>query len=1665
MPITVEVPELGRSVEFPDDMSHEDIASAITQHLGSIAEAGFEKAVGVSQKAASMFGVGRMAQESMLRAEAKTELQRQQREAQVAGDIAASEAASAGVGEQVAEFARTFPQRAIKAPFELAQAAGVPIGKPTLSPDEIAYLRSRYAAMESPLTPPQPAGPKEQAITDWLNEQASGLTSPEMVGAVGAPVAAKLAKMSPEAIGAAGRLIARGFQAQMASGVPEAVQQTVEAPDVPSAIKGGLSTAAAVGLPLAIEAGLTKPLPKIPDYPGLRFRSERGVPTALGNEELQAESAKQAAMLDLGRKAKVQALRPAVKTMEGEVVAGEKGQSHNDIIEQNKIPATDVDKREFVDQQTGQELSREQVAAAIPTEKPGEAHSSDLTKAQDVAPPPEPAAAPNPLELVNKPPRVVAKQGEYEIQERFIQADDNDPSKGTVPLYEAFFKGSKVGSFDTKDEAISWAFKEGMEDIAYEEEKTRKRVSTTPTPPPEPAVAPKAETVTPPTPAPKAEPSGATPEPPTPPAAEPPVAKVQAEVQKTSGGEIKSLIKANVKADPRLEEPGITKASKPNSLVVQLRDLESFPVREIVLSSSGDPMTDAKAVETIIKENAHGSVSLRESMAVTTGPNGRAILKFGMSPSGMTWANADKFVATREFAKASRDLADARLTYIIGEPREKFANAPKSKLKIMQAYWKAKDALTATEESPTLPPPAEQKPQPPADVGPGMVGMGGALTGEVETGHGADIYGIAERVRAERAKAGQVAAVEPGKGISAQESVEHGRELLDAGANAEQVLSNFEKTKQLSSEDMAVVRAQGERLAQDARRIEEQFGTTSQQYLDAWKRLSDWDARSKAMQTEWHRTGQAQQGETDIDTGTFTGLQRAHKEVTGKDFTPQQAKKAKVVADRSAKATAEADKAKADLNTELAKEPPVPPRVKALSERLISTLDKSAESALARIKKRRAEGRLFIGIPVEEMADYAIYGASKITKGLVEFGKWSEEMVKDIGDFIKPHLKDIWEAADKRLDFEIKRLAPGPAGQLVKESVTTGTGGMSAAERRAFNAEKKTVRENAVRIANLENKARQAEVERNNAIDAIEAASKARGEKTGVKQTREEAIRTAKGASKARLLKAERDKATADAQLKAARDAQAQSQARAREYAAKVAQTERRLQGNPMKRVWNRANIYLEKGLDNFDEIRNKVATDLGMTVNQVTRLMAQSPRIKQLANDLWRKQQNARRLKEQAKRWVWSLSTPGYVRALQMVPRAMFGLKVGFHGTVALGTHAPMVAFQPRFWATYVRDFGKMYGMVGSKAYYERQVQDLMRRPNYITARRAGLVNDPFVYEDYNSPDTAKYFGNLTGMGNRGYTVLKIIRQDMFDQMWEKLPKTAQIPEVAQAIADGLNHATGVVKGRAPRGTNVALFAPRLEASRVMWLAVDPAKMLGTFLNWKNASTGDRMFAMNQLKEKAWVFGTLAGMLALNQGFLTATGSKQKINGVPKALGGHGIDPMESDFLKFKAAGLDVAYGSAMLNMAKLPARMATSIMFHGKTSKLILEDERVYKIAGDYIRSQLSPFAGTATDLALGRDYMGRPLPRALFGTIEGPKDIPKRLRLHGVTKPYTWPEYSSIQFTPIPISEGIHEVWGQGLGMSDAQIDHYLKAWAIISIMAGTGARVTEDYQLKK
>jgi hypothetical protein len=707
---------------------------------------------------------------------------------------------------------------------------------------------------------------------------------------------------------------------------------------------------------------------------------------------------------------------------------------------------------------------------------------------------------------------------------------------------------------------------------------------------------------------------------------------------------------------------------------------------------------------------------------------------------------------------------------------------------------------------------------------------------ETQQGYGGQFkYGIAERVREERAKAGQVPSIPPGTGTSPLGLVERGRELLASGQDPEARLQAFEKTNRLNSDDVAIWRAHGEALAKTARDLEDKLGRLSPEWKAADKALAEWDKRTKSPQTESSEIFRAQQGETDIDidTGTFTGIQRAYRDATGKDFNAGQAEEA----DRRAKAVSDSDKDAAEAS------------VKA-----IDSVDKEA---------------------------------------------------------------------DKVPDSD------------------------------------------------------------------------------------------------------------------------------------------------PTKRVWKRAKVYIAQGVSDFDEIATKVATDEGIPADEVRKTLTKNQTTRRLTDEAYRKQFIARRIKGQARIWLdWQTMSKSEAR-LKAIPSSLFFIKTFGHGTVAMGTHAPTLAFQPLQWGLFGRNFANMYRMVGSDRFYTQEMAGLQRRDNFITAKRAGLVNDPFEYEEYASPEfmnsfrklapnAAKTIDWMVNAGNRGYSVLKVARQDLFDKEWDALPETAKTPEMAKAIADAANHTTGIVKSRAPKGASLAFFAPRLEASRAAWLYVDPAKSALTFANWEKATPEAKHFALHQLKEKAWVMGTLLSMLGANAAMLSATGSKQKINFT---------DPSRSDWMKFKVAGMDFSFGNAMLSMARFPANIYVDIKNEGKFNKLIYEDENVATTLIRYLRTQASPIASLFADLGLGRDYEQRPLPRKLFGVLPGATNLPKRLKAQGVTKPYSWTEYVTSSQVPIFTTESVKEVWRNGFGMNPKQVRAAFRAFVVAGITGGTGGRVSEDTSLPK
>lgn len=808
----------------------------------------------------------------------------------------------------------------------------------------------------------------------------------------------------------------------------------------------------------------------------------------------------------------------------------------------------------------------------------------------------------------------------------------------------------------------------------------------------------------------------------------------------------------------------------------------------------------------------------------------------------------------------------------------------------------------------------------------------------VEGSDGLD-YGIAARVSDARAEHGAIDPIEPGKGVGAEASVEHGRELLKQGSDPQAALDEFIKDKKISADQVALVRAHGETLNKAAYDAEMKFGTDSPEYKAAAKADSDWLKAIKPMQTEWHKIGQAQQGQTEMDTGTFHGVSRAFKESTGREFTEKEAVTAKQKVAKVQEATGEVQEAQKKF-VEGAKAA-AEGEEQAQAGKKPSKLSQRADEARARISERllKATGAGFVEgeesglLSKENLNDLAIVGADYIAKGAKEIGAWSEKMVKEFGDKIKPHLDAIFPKAME--EHQADKVAPV--------------------------------------MAHI----------------------------PGEKWTPEQA-----------------------------------------------------------KALWQHAKEkYIDQGITDPHDIRSNLATDFGLDSDEIHKGLASAKGMREITDDLYAKQAAQRRVVNEAKRWVNDAKYPGYEKIFRAIPESFFNLYTFGHGTVWTVTHTGNQYFLPKATGRLFRELGRSFRLMGvfdGGAYHERMMNDLIRDPNFIKAKRAGLENDPYIQRDeYQNPGVVKMFKQIGLMGNRGFDGMKLFRQFRFNQEWNSLPDSLKNTDSAKGIAEMINTATGAVPGKAPGGVaRTIFFAPRLEMSRWKFMFTDPALNANTVakgLLSKGSVTPEAYHAAQRnLRQKMILAGVYFGALAINQGLLEATNSDQDVNFT---------DFKKSDWLDFKAAGKNIGVVSTMRRTVQFLFELGDAFWGH-RTQLQKAEGTRAEQagtIALKYIRGKLSPFASVATDILTQSDFIGKPLP------FSSDKATPMAQRM-GEGKPYTYAEYGTTHLLPIPVAEAARELWKQQ-GMDDEEIDKYLRAIEAGIVSGATGAKMKDDKSKRK
>ncbi len=471
---------------------------------------------------------------------------------------------------------------------------------------------------------------------------------------------------------------------------------------------------------------------------------------------------------------------------------------------------------------------------------------------------------------------------------------------------------------------------------------------------------------------------------------------------------------------------------------------------------------------------------------------------------------------------------------------------------------------------------------------------------------------------------------------------------------------------------------------------------------------------------------------------------------------------------------------------------------------------------------------------------------------------------------------------------------------------------------------------------------------------------------------------------------------------------------------------------------------YIDRGVGFEDTIKG-VSGDLGLHPKWVAEAFTKPKTMRNITSEIYRSQDLRKEAVNGAKAYVRNIDTPGVVKlfkGLWALPRS--ALTFG-HYAVFPVTHGSDLMFRPTAWHAYFKGAVATWKFA-SRAVHGQAMAALEREPLYAMARRGGLDVKP------SSGPVGILSSRLGGMSQRGWSGLKITRMELFKQRWNKLHPEEQTLDTAKHISEIINHSTGTMSP-GERGLGVvekAMFAPKLTESKWMRAVVDPIKTVGTFSKMAikaatgkgDVTPGERVAAYTRFRNAAEFAAFYTGMLAVNQGFLTASGSPQKVNFT---------DYKKGDWLRMKGFG-HVLNTRGALEVFQLLGKLvgitsATSQELRGKS-----EREAAIQTIGRYAQYKIDPTIQTIGEAATGEDVFGRPLP---FSEKEGTEKRPK----------YTWTEYA-LQKGPIPLGGATREIYDtfRENGMSALDATTLLRGIAI-GAFEGIGGGTYPDPDVKE
>lgn len=876
-------------------------------------------------------------------------------------------------------------------------------------------------------------------------------------------------------------------------------------------------------------------------------------------------------------------------------------------------------------------------------------------------------------------------------------------------------------------------------------------------------------------------------------------------------------------------------------------------------------------------------------------------------------------------------------------------------------------------------------------------GAGGApvVTGEPSK------TGIAERVKRDREAAAGVKAPSPGKGTSLEDLIKRGRQLLKDGADPEKVIEDFEKDKKINADAVGLVRAKLEQLAKATDAAVEKYGDRSEEADAARKAESDWAARIQPLQTESSDIFRAQQGDTDLDTGTVTSIKRAFEEQSGKPLTEKQAEVAKGLRSKIQEHETTIAAQQKELN--------------ALHDR------EANKSATSFITKTKQAADIFRKLKTKEFTfkdsngnDVPIYKMGISYNDLIELGAKAIEKTGEIADGVAAIIDKVKEA-----DW-YKALSKQDQDRFGKELEDHYIG---IADRKTASRIKALEKQ----LSDLQEGKVKSKTDRKPTAREQELKDQIFDEKQRLGLVRPKGTPT----PKTPISKPKIDIATHF-----------------------IDKRDNQFTPDEAKAVWKHTQKVMDSGKTDFHDVINQVAMDTGLSSEQVRRAIAEPKGAKVVTDRMYAAMYKRNQVVQAARAWVKSADESAAKKFWKAAIAGPSAIVTFGHGSVAPITHVGTDLYRPSNWKSYFNFMLNSYkysfgGLTDKgKATYENAMADLIRDPMFTMAKRAGLKIDP---TDLSGDDYSKYqsvFGKIAKMGERGFNAMKPYRLEQFKKEYNKLSDQAKgNAEVLKSIAQGVNLSSGTTDAKIPPGTDAVFFAPKLVTSQYQRIFTEPAKAMHTFATWDKSTDAQKVQAKMVARHSGEMVATYMTLLAGNAAILSMTGSKQKIN----------FDsPLDSDWMKYKVAGKTVDASGGM-NSA---LRFIASLVHEGARANGIIKTNAKGK-PGDtegkkvlqQLTNKLSPAAGDVVEGFSGTDMLGNPLP---WSSVKPTATKPRLSWSEYMSTKLPIPIAEGIK----TFNDAAKEQ-----GMPKTTLDNILEGFLIGGLTGTTGGKIGPDYSPEK